>query len=301
MSLVTLERFLRSERKASAPPPAQEAALPSIVALLSEFLGEPAPEPMDDLGHLRTWLSAWRERQDQISQAKRADLERIFGLLNEALGLAIAGSDRSAGRLGEIEQKLSNAAQTQDLQQLKRRLGDVIDIVRREADKEKAVTRQALAKFEAPFEELRATIGQHRRRGGRDKAIEAILGRIQEPHLHAVVLILERLKLIASRHGSGVCDAIVDALESHRLGALGAGERAFRWSEDALLLLVKHPQGKASLQTVVSQGAGTAFDHSVFLGSRTAVFSVPLSSLVIPLGGDPTAAIFEIDRFAGLL
>ena len=81
---------------------------------------------------------------------------------------------------------------------------------------------------------------------------------------------------------------------SKRIQPLAAESRPFRWSADAVLLLLPQTQDSNEINAKIARQAGSAFEHKIFAGARVATLKVNLRWVVMPVSGD---ANVDIDYF----
>ncbi len=319
--MVTLERFLRADRRQPAPPDAWAGVLEHVLSRPADLLlAEVTEEPLRrDLAALRqsvakaetaqelaeadqahqSWTEAVSAARQKLEDDRKRDFQNIFSLLNEALSLAGGGSERSVNRLERLEGALATVAQANDLREVKRQLTQVIQNVREEAASERQRAEAARKSLEPRLAEAREVASRFRTGMATRKEAVAEWQTFAAPSSWALVLAAPQLRVVAERYGDPVVAEFLEAAVTARFSAIGTAEpRVYRFSPESLLLILTHAGDAAEVSRAVSSETSIVFEHRVNLGLRQALIQVAFRWVVLPTE-EGSAAAFDasVERF----
>lgn len=326
MALTTLDRFLRQggKRTETAGPKRAEAADPNWIATLAHVLrtvhdaaAEDPSAHLDGLtklcqaiesgGHedparVAAEFSSWYKNWNQARRSRQAEeLRRLFNTLTDAIQAIGTGGDRGSARLDRLDQDLQRAASLPSVTAVRERLTQIVTFVRSEKEKEAAETLKAISGISTRVEQSKQSFAVSLgKREGRDEAIRDLEQRFTpDGNAGAIVLVVEKLRVIEVRYNSTVAEELVDRLIAVRIAPVFGDSIVYRWSPDSLVLFFDKTAATPELSTALGDLAAP-FEHRVFLGSRFATLVVTLKWVTIPLTGLVGDQILEIDRFAGV-
>ncbi len=331
MSFLSLEKYLYGAAKPGASvsaAPADTALCQFAQGILGSFgrsvlSGEAFEDLAKELDTLRTGLStnlppellvqiagrfedlasSFRERLTKIDQERSEDFRKALTILNEALTHLAAGSERSEICFKKLEESLQTAARVNDLRTLKLQLADVLKFVRQQSELESQQSQGALQNL---TEQVRQANDNVSRFGaslpGRDQAIAALSESIRIPSagkesLYAALFVADALGALRTRHGSQVCDGLLEELSRRDILGILPGGRIFRWSANAVLAVWNSEEELAWVSNHIANACKAPFDHRAFVGARVASFSIPVRSVTMIARGDLREIVPDLDRF----
>ncbi len=325
MSITTLEKYLRRAGPVSSPSsaPAQswQPVLLHILATIAESLPAEEIELHGAVDSIRTQINkdpalpatqelktsltaifdaAWDRKKAAGENVARQELQRILSTLNQAMTMAISGSDRAINRLETVKQNLDRATRVKDLNGLRTEIISITRQVEEETQKEKVEQERAVSELGPQYAAIRSLADQHaisantRAAALRDYESRAASG----VRHYCLLLVLERLRMVTARYGPAVADEIIDGLSRKRLRHLPNTSELYRWSEDTLAVMLQRNGDAASVNREISPFADSAYEHQAFLGNRVAVLQVNLRWVVLPVRPDLAGFSADADRFS---
>ncbi|MGH7488904.1 MAG: hypothetical protein ACREMY_25375, partial [bacterium] len=204
----------------------------------------------------------------------------MLTMLNEALLLLASGSERTVGRLKRLEVSLDRAGTIQEITTLKSKLAEVVIFLREESERERVESIASLSSMDEQLREVRESAAWLRLDlPGREEAVAAL----QSPAegVAAAVFVLDRLRLIATRYGEEAARDLVQELVSKCIKPLAPESKPYRWSADAILLLIPHAPDLNAVNAKIAREADGTFEHKVFAGARVATLKVNLRWVVM--------------------
>jgi GGDEF domain-containing protein len=318
--MLTLGEYLNARRR-NAPPAAEPAPGPDpawlefasslVHSINSHAL---APDEHSDLRQRLLALSSslsgaanlsqpansfdetmreFQERFEKSARSQSQDMYKMLTMLNEALLLLASGSERTVGVLKQLEHSLDRASTIQEMTTLKSKLGEVVVFLREESKREREESVASLCAMDEQLREVRESATWLRLDlPGREEAAAAL----ENPgeSVAAAVFVLDRLRLIATRYGEEAAGDLVQELVNKRIKPLAAESKPFRWSADAILLLIPQAADLSAVNAKIAREADTTFEHKVFAGARVATLKINLRWVVMRVAAGSAA---DIDRF----
>lgn len=326
MSITTLEKYLR---RAGGPAPSANSSQaqswqPVLLHILAALADTVPPEDVElraTVERLQTQIgqdpglpatpelkqnitatfdAAWDCKKAAGENVARQELQRILSALNQAMTMAISGSDRAINRLENVKQSLDRATKVKDINSLRTEIITITRQVEEETQKEKVEQDRAVSELGPQYAPIRSLADQHaisantRNAALRDYEIRAASG----GRHYCLLMVLERLRMVTARYGPSIADEIIDGLTRKRLRHLPNTSELYRWSDDTLALMLERAGDAASVNREVSPFTDNAYEHQAFLGNRVAVLQVSLRWVVLPVRPDLAGFSADADRFS---
>ena len=174
-------------------------------------------------------------------------------------------------------------------------------MVREEAEQTRVEGAGALQKLDAELQAARLASQRLPGLPGRAEAIVA-LEAAALPGAEACLAVacqLERLRIIRSRYGAPIADELLGAFA--RSAAGGAGDQAYQWSDDGVVILHRTEEPALEKRSQLEEQFAQPFEYRVMTGGRAALLSAPVRWLCSSLSAPGTSTVTEeIDQlFAG--
>ncbi len=135
----------------------------------------------------------------------------------------------------------------------------------------------------------------------RPQAEEALAAAWQsDPPSYVVVMALDRLQIFNMRFGHSVGDEVLRYYADFVRARLRAGDRTFRWSAGALLVLLARPNRLEIVRDEVARLMEVRCEHTVQTASRTILLPIAARWTVFPSMAAPRLLIHKIDAFADM-
>ncbi len=321
MSLTTLDKYLR--RGSSTAPPEQPMAtvVRHILATIADTFPTQETQLRLSAERLRdslnatidpqtsaslvqtiteTFDKAWESKRTLSEVLARNELLRILATLNEAMTMAMSGSDRAISRLEHVKENLDRTAKVKDLQAIRGEIHALTRMVEQEAEKEKAEKDRAVSELGPQYAVIRSVADQYATAvNSRPAALQDYEARAASGRRHfCLILVLERMRLVTARYGPAIVEEIIEGLTRKRLRLIPEASEAYRWNDDTLIVFLERDADTAAVTKQVNSLADTIYEHKAFLGNRVATLQVNLRWVVLPVRPDSAAFVTETDRFA---
>lgn len=250
-------------------------------------------------------LREFQTRAEKTSKGQQQDMYKMLTMLNEALMLLASGSERTVSILKQLEVSLERAATIQDVTTLRSKLSEVVRFLREESRKEREQSEASVTSMDQQLREVRESITWLRLDlPGREEALAALQAVAAENvtaagdgrNPLAAVFVLDRLRAITARYGEDTVRDLVQELVSKHIRPLASESQPFRWSDDAVLLLMPQSPGVEEVNAKITRDADRPFEHKIFAGARVATLRVNMRWVVMPVAAGTTLNE-DIDRF----
>lgn len=240
-------------------------------------LGEPLrPEEIASLADSAVdILSQHRETAAALDQLNTEEVQRMVAMLNSTIAVLSAGSERSLGRLKQLERDLVATTAIQDIVALRSRLSDCLQYVREEADRERKQHAREVAGIEQTCQKIQENIAVARAGvAGRAEAEQSLAQAASNPSSssYVVVVVLTRAGTVASRFGKDVAERFLQLFARDLVDLLPSPKAVFRWSDQALLAHLDYSGAAAQLKLhLQKQMATIPATRKMELGQRAAM------------------------------
>lgn len=255
-------------------------------------------------------------RQEVESQQRRHgdEMQSIIGLLTRALMKVADATASSSGHLREIEAKLAQASQIDDLRQLKAKLSESVAEICRAAERheaESARLQEELRKWqeagscEASRQKLMVeSLDEDPVTGlpGLQDAERYIAAQVREGHgVYVLVICLDRVEAVNARYGFATGDKALLAFSQHLAQQMHKTDELFRWRGPCWVMVLSRPG--VGLEAVQEEGARIAsarFEQSVQMDRRSILLNLTATWTILPVATPDDASVIgrRIDNFA---
>ncbi|HLJ16728.1 MAG TPA: hypothetical protein VKV15_19690 [Bryobacteraceae bacterium] len=239
------------------------------------------------------FMREFRTRFDKACRSQGHDMYKMLAMLNEALLLLASGSERTVGRLKQLEVSLERTATIHDITTLKSKLAEIVQFVREESRRERQESQAAVSTLDDEIRVARETITWLKLDlPDRDEAMAAMqtLSATGGRNPFAAVFVLDRLPAIAERYGDEATGDLVQELVHKRIRPLATGSPPYRWSANAILLLIPHAPDITQINERIAREASDSFEYKIFVGARIATLRIHFRWVVMPALGSATLA-----------
>jgi diguanylate cyclase (GGDEF)-like protein len=198
-------------------------------------------------------LAEYNKGIEKVLSSQGSEVKHILAMLQETV-ISIAGEHtRSGKRLQEITDELEKSGNITDLRVLKGRLTECLKGLRDETLQQKADAAGMMEKLQITIERGKGEAAFAADSGnpmdavtglpGRDDAIAAMQSAVDGGTRHyAVVMVVDRMKMITARFGLDVGDRMIAGFKEHLKKQLSASDRLFRWGGPALVAIIERPE-----------------------------------------------------------
>jgi len=325
MSLVTLRKYLDGHQP-------ETAYLKAVSLLLQAIASDPVEgdandresfaqdfvriqdqienaETQEDLlisvGAAAQTLCDYNKRTNRFILRQSNELQNMISMLTETVIKIGTGSEKSLAALHHIEQQIDRVSALEDVQTLKRKLGECLHCVREEASRQKADSENELA-------ELRRSLGQaHERRGidppvdeltglpGAQAAETALESALREPGTRFfAIAVISRIQAVNARFGDSIGDQIINIFRDHLRRTLRNGDRLFRWRGPTFVALLDRQETIDRVRAEFRAHAGNRLEATFEIGGRSVFIPITASWSVNTLRPPVAEVRRQIETFA---
>jgi hypothetical protein len=245
-------------------------------------------------------LVTYQNRLRSADQDRAADFKSVVEVLNEALTYLTEHDQTSQERREQLENNLSVAARLDDISTLRSHLAKILLSVRDEGRRGRDKAQEVIASLGQQIQQVHKVQSRFAPQlPGRNSAVEHLKPILETTAvgLRMAMFAADALRVIRERHGEEVATSIVQDLGLKRLQPLFQESKVFRWAPNALLLVWRDTDASKAPGDVLV-GLKPSYEQRAFVGTRVAVFSITLRSLVIQTRGTMDELILTFDRFS---
>jgi GGDEF domain-containing protein len=267
----------------------------------------PPAELLVSVGAVLQALEGYNARTTRHLRMQGTELYHMITMLTRAVETLGAGSEKSVGQLREIEGKIEKTSVIEDVRMLKLRLGECLDGIRVEAERQKADSSRAVASLR---EEIRDSQERISAAGAgpvldpttgvpaRVAAAAALAEWVLNPKPPYVALfVVDRIQLLNSRFGYEVGDRVLKTyLEELRIH-LPPGDQIFRWSGPAFLALLNRPDTIDKVRDQLRFALQGKIERNFELSKRTVLLSITATWAIFPVAPPLEELIGRLDTF----
>lgn len=280
----------------------------TTVSDLIKSISDETP-PQDVLiaaGTVSKAMQEYGRRTTQFIKAQSVELQNMIGMLTRTLSEISTSSARSISSLQEIERKLTKTAMIDDIRTLKLRMGDCLETVREECERQNHEAAQVVSS-------LRAGLASSAEQGTAAKAKEdPVTGfssreqaeselkaaAVNGKKVYAAVFVVDRVHAINSRFGHAIGDKVMVFFAQKLTEAISASDRIFRWGDSSYLAILEREVGLDSVRRELGQYLFHKWEKPFDLGSRSVVLPISSTWLLLELSSHGAKkALTEIEVF----
>ncbi len=247
-------------------------------------------------------LVTYQNRLRAAEQERAADFKSVVDVLNEALTYLTEHDQTSQERREQLENHLNVAARLEDISTLRAHLAKILLSVRDDGRRGRDKAQEVIDSLGLQIQQVHKAQSRFAPQlPARNCAIEYLKPLLEAASpavdLRMAMFAADSLRVIRERHGEEVATSIVQDLGFKRLQPLFPESKVFRWAPNALLLAWRDTDASKAPGDVLV-GLKPSYEQRAFVGTRVAVFSITLRSLVIQTRGSMEELILTFDRFA---
>jgi GGDEF domain-containing protein len=252
-------------------------------------------------------LEEYNRRTSKMIRVQSAELQTMVGMLSQTIVNIGAASERTSTHLQDIEKQIERASAVNDLRTLKQRLAECLENVRAEVKRQKAESSSSIAGLQGELARSQERVKIARREAEIDPltglpdrgTAEVVLDELgaQPDDSFVVTIVVDRLELIVGRFGMEAHDQAILAVNELIAASLQKADRVFRWSDAALLALVRRPGRLDQVRQEISQIASVRTDVPVRMGTRIIRLPVGITWAIFPMSASARFMSHKIDAF----
>jgi GGDEF domain-containing protein len=257
-------------------------------------------------GALRA-MEDYNQRTSKFVRRQNTELQHMVSMLTKTIITIGASSEQSVSRLQNIEKSIESTQKVEDIQILKLRLGECLEAVRVESERQQRDGRDALENLKKELETSQEMMGSAKVQPNLDEATglpgkaeaeRAIRAGVESPKGKFVVIaVCSRVQAVNARFGYAVGDHMLGAFAAHFKKGLSAGDQLFRWQGPALVALLQRAERLDRVRTEIRQFADVKFDQTTEVGQRTVLIPISASWSIFALAPPLEAVLKQLEAF----
>jgi len=237
---------------------------------------------------------------------KGVELQAMVRMLTTTIGSISAAGDENVGRLRDIELQVESASQIENVRLVKAKLGECLDQIRREAERQRAETGRTVERLTQGLESAQPskplTAGTDPVTGlpNRTEAEDALAKACrEEAPAYAVAVQIDRIQIFNARFGYEAGDEILRYFAKFLRQQWPGKDLLFRWTDTTLLALLFRTNRLERVRDEVGRVMEHKYEHTVQTASRTVLLPISLRWAVFPMMAPPLLLIRNIDSLIG--
>jgi diguanylate cyclase (GGDEF)-like protein len=262
----------------------------------------PPDEVLIMVGKVATAFREYGERTTRYRKAQTAEYRRMLAMLTDTITATSHASDRTVGRLQQIEKKLERAAVIEDVRVLRMQLDECLESIRQEIRRQETESKSQDLPLDPgvspllapPLEATDAATGLQGRAAA-ERALEE--QRTRAGQCYAVAVVANRLASINSRFGYAVGDRLLRKLSDGTRSGLSMDDRLFRWGGPCLVALLLRTTPEHELRAELQRITSAFKEELVEIGNRAVLLPISAAWAVFPLNEPSRVIRQKIDQF----
>ncbi len=258
-------------------------------------------------GALRA-MEDYNQRTSKFVRRQNSELQHMVSMLTETVISIGDGSQNSVSKLQDIEKGIERAREVEDIQVLKLRLGECLEVVRNEASRQKREGQNALQTLRKELEGFQERIGAFhlppdldlatglRGKAEAGRAIAAALAAPAGKFL--MIAVCSRVQAVNARFGYEVGDRMLSAFAEHFKKGLLATDSLYRWQGPALVAVIERPSRIDRVRAEIRQFADLKLEKTMEVGQRTVLIPITASWTVFPIVPPQDILLKQVEAFA---
>jgi len=269
----------------------------------------PAAELLVLAGAAIQALEDYNRRTNLYLRQQAVELQTMVKMLTSTVSAITASGDANVRQLQEIERQVEAANEIEDVRQIKTRLSECLEAIRREAQRQRAETARTandLMRGLASAQDSSAddsssapdpVTGLPRRRFA-----EAAIARACQEGAQAYVLavVVDRIQILNTRFGYEVGDEIMSYFAEFLKSQLDRRDQLFRWAGPTLAGLLVRANRLERVRDDIGRIMELKYEHTVRTASRTILLPVSARWALFPVTSSPRLVTQKIENFINL-
>ena len=261
-----------------------------------------ASELLVQAGSALQTLEDYNRRTTRYLRRPAGEWQAVVTMLISAIMGMPSTDERTVGRLREISGGVRSASGVDEVHKVRLQLAAFLSELQLDSRRQKERDLRVPAPSPEAAESGPPTGDSDTVTGlsTRAQAEEALAAAWQsDPPTYVAVMAIDRLQIFNMRFGHSVGDEVIRFYGEFLRDKSRDGDRVFRWSAGALLVLLARPNRLEIVRDEVARLMEIRCEHTVQTASRTILLPIAARWTVFPSMAAPRLLIHKIDAFAG--
>ena len=235
-------------------------------------------------------------------KSKGVELQAMVRMLTAAVGSISGAGEENLQRLRDIGQQLEGTAQVEDVRQVKLKLGECLDDIRKEPESPRTETGRTVERL-SPGQESPQT--PYVPSGATDagtglptrKEAEEVLAKACQDGVsaYAVAVQIAHIPIFNARFGYAVGDQILKYFAGFLRKQWPGRDLLFRWSDTTIVALLYRTSRLERVRDEVGRVMEHKYEHTVEMASRTVLLPISQRWAVFPMMAQSLLLFRNID------
>jgi diguanylate cyclase (GGDEF)-like protein len=250
-------------------------------------------------------IEDYNRRTSTYLQLQRMEFQTMVKMLTSTVSAITAAGNASVRQLQEIEKQVEAATEIEDVRQIKARLSDCLDGIRRETERQRAVTARTAEDLAQGLESAQAVLdnsstapdpitGLPPRRRAEEAFAQACR---DEGQAYVLAAVIDRIPILNVRFGYEVGDEIMRYFAGFLKSQLQPKDLLFRWTGPALAGLLYRSNRIERVRDEIGRIMELKYEHTVQTASRTILLPISARWALFPMMAPPGLLTRKFDNF----
>lgn len=251
-------------------------------------------------------LEDYNRRTNTCLRQRGVEFQTMVKMLTSTVSAITAAGDTNVRQLQEIEKQVEAATEIEDVRQIKGRLSECLDGIRRETERQRAETARNAEDLMRGLESAEAGPSADSSTAPdpvtglppRKRAEEAFAQTCRdEAQAYVLAVVIDRIQILNSRFGYEVGDEIMRYFAGFLKSQLQDKDQLFRWTGPALAGLVFRPNRLERVRDDIARIMEIKYEHTVQTPSRTILLPISVRWALFPMMASPRLLTQKIENF----
>jgi diguanylate cyclase (GGDEF)-like protein len=251
-------------------------------------------------------LENYNRLTNQYLRQQSAEFLSMVRMLTSTVSAITAAGDANVRQLQEIEKQVAAAREIEDVRQIRVRLSDCLDGIRRETARQRADTARTAEDLMRGLEAAKA--GPSADASGAPDPVTGLPPRRlaeeafaragqEESQAYVLAVVIDRIQVLNKRFGYEVGDEIMRYFAGFLKSQLQSKDLLFRWTGPTLAGLLYRVNRLERVRDEVGRFMELKYEHTVRTASRTILLPISARWALFPMMAAPRLLTQKIENF----
>lgn len=255
-------------------------------------------------------MEDYNRHTSRFLRIQNAELQKMISMLTQTVIAVGSNSETSVAGLQGIEKALEEARMLEDVRVVKAHLGECLQNVRGEAQRQREEGKAALESIQQELAQSQQRLGGFSVGPNLDSAT-GLAGKAEcERGLHeaaaspgakfVLLAVVNRLEAVNARFGIAIGEQVLAMAAEHFRSALHAEDKLYRWSGPTLVAVMSRAAPLASIRDEVRRFADKKLEKIFVIGSRSVLLPISASWTIFPIIHPVEVLLRKIEIFSAV-